>query len=110
MIWRKNGQTDDLSSNGLPLGMLDDSDYSEGSVEPLQAGDVCVLFTDGIPDVQAPPHHEPWGLDNMRQVVVEFAAAGAQAVCDAVVAAAETALRGHPPHDDMTIVVIERLP
>ena len=60
--------------------------------------------------MQAPPDHKPWGLDNMRAVVHEHARSGAQAVLDAVVAATNTELRGHKPHDDMTIVVIERLP
>ena len=110
MVWRANGQRDDLSSSGLPLGMMDDSEYSDGNIEPLLPGDLIVLFTDGIPDVQAPPDHKPWGLDNMRAVVHEHARSGAQAVLDAVVAATNTELRGHKPHDDMTIVVIERLP
>jgi serine phosphatase RsbU (regulator of sigma subunit) len=110
LVWRANGQRDELTSSGLPLGMLDDSEYSDGSIAPLAAGDLMILFTDGIPDVQAPPDYQPWGLDKMRAVVHECAPLGAQAVCDAVVAAATTALCGALPHDDMTIVVIERLP
>jgi phosphoserine phosphatase RsbU/P len=110
MVWRANGQSDELKSSGLPLGMMDDSDYSEGVIEPLAAGDMMILYTDGIPDVQAPPDYQPWGLDNMRAMLVMHAHAGAQAVCDAMVAAVTNVLGGHQPHDDMTIVVIERLP
>jgi serine phosphatase RsbU (regulator of sigma subunit) len=109
LVWRRDGASDQLTSGGLPLGMMDDSAYDEGVIPPLLPGDLLVLFTDGITDVQAPPLHVPWGLENLRATVAASAAGGAQAVCDAVVAAAGEALHGHHPHDDMTLVVIERL-
>lgn len=110
LVWRSNGRTDELTSSGLPLGMLNDSTYDEGVIPPLAPGDLLVLFTDGIPDAHSLPDNELWGLDQLRATVVAHAKGGAQAVCDAVVAAASTALRGAHPHDDMTLVVIERLP
>ncbi len=110
LVWRRAGVSDQLTSSGLPLGMMDDSTYDEGVIPPLAAGDLLVLFTDGIPDIHVPPETVTWGLDNLRATVVEHASGGAQAVCDAVVAAASVALRGGHPHDDMTLVVIERLP
>lgn len=110
LVWRRSGAQDDLSSSGLPLGMLDDSTYDEGVIPALAPGDLLVLFTDGIPDVHAPPDNEAWGMDHLRATIAEHAASGAQAVCDAVVAAATAHLRGTHPHDDMTLVVIERLP
>jgi len=110
LVWRRTGATDELTSGGLPLGMLDDSTYDEGVIPALAPGDLLVLFTDGIPDVHSLPDNQVWGLDNLRATVTAHAAGGAQAVCDAVVAAATAALRGTHPHDDMTLVVIERLP
>jgi sigma-B regulation protein RsbU (phosphoserine phosphatase) len=108
LIWRGARGFDSLESSGLPLGMLDDSTYQATAVPPLATGELMVLFTDGIFEVQAPPDFTPWGLDEMRAVVAAHAAQGAQAVCDAVVAAATAWLHGHPAHDDMTLVVIER--
>jgi serine phosphatase RsbU (regulator of sigma subunit) len=108
LVWRRSGAVDDLASGGLPLGMMDDSTYDEGVIAPLAVGDLLVLFTDGITDVHAPPDNQPWGMENLRATVAAHAASGAQAVCDAVVAAATAALRGHHSHDDMTLVVIER--
>lgn len=110
LVWRRSGTTDELTSSGLPLGMLDDSTYDAGMIPVLAAGDLLVLFTDGIPDAHAPPDNQMWGLDHLRATVTEHAAQGAQAVCDAVVAAVTAALRGAHSHDDMTLVVIERLP
>jgi serine phosphatase RsbU (regulator of sigma subunit)/putative methionine-R-sulfoxide reductase with GAF domain len=110
LVWRRGGARDGLTSGGLPLGMLDDSTYDEGVIAPLAPGDLLVLFTDGITDVHAPPDNVPWGMDNLRATVAAHAGGGAQVVCDAVVAAATAHLAGAHPHDDMTLVVVERLP
>ena len=109
LVWRRARGSDELNSGGLPLGMLDDSTYLEGVIPTLAPGELIVLFTDGIPDVHSPPDNDAWGLFNLRATVKAHAKQGAQAVCDAVVAAATAALRGAHPHDDMTLVVIERL-
>jgi phosphoserine phosphatase RsbU/P len=109
-VWRHNNQNNEINkSSGLPLGMIDDSTYDEGIIAPLAAGELLVLFTDGIPDVHSPTHPETWGMDNMYAVIAQHAGQGADAVCKAVIAAAHDILRGHPAHDDMTLVVIERL-
>ena len=56
-----------------------------------------------------PPGFAMWGAQRLRAVVAAHANAGAPAVCAAVVAAVKAHLAGHQPHDDMTLVVIERL-
>ncbi len=109
LILRRDGGFDALESSGLPIGMMDDSAYEAQPVAPLRPGELLVLFTDGIFEVQAPPDFAPWGLEEFKRTVTAHAGAGAQAICDAVVAGAKAHLRGHPPHDDMTLVVIERL-
>ena len=74
----------------------------------MATGDVMVLYTDGIPDAQRPPGHEVFGQERFRALVATNAMHGAQAVCDALVAAVAEHLDGHHPHDDITLVVIER--
>jgi serine phosphatase RsbU (regulator of sigma subunit) len=110
LVLRRDGHFDDLESSGLPIGMMDDSVYQATAIAPLAAGEVLVLFTDGIFEAQAPPDFASWGLEAFKRTVAGHASGGAQAVCDAVVAGAKAHLRGHQPHDDMTLVVIERLP
>ena len=108
LVWRRNGTFDVLDSSGLPVGMLDDSVYEATQVAPLATGELIVLYTDGIPEAQRPPGHEQFGQDRLRALVAAHAAHGAQAVCDALVAAVAEHLAGHHPHDDITLVVIER--
>ncbi len=100
---------DDIDIGGLLLGMLPDMVYDTTDVPHLRPGDMMVLFTDGIFEAQRPPEFISFGMDRMRQVIVQAAPQGAVAVRDAVVAAVDAWLGGHPPHDDRTLVVIERV-
>jgi phosphoserine phosphatase RsbU/P len=108
LVHRVGGRHDALESTGMPLGMMGDATYAAHALQRLGSGDLLVLFTDGIFEAQAPPDHEPWGLKRLRQTVSAHAGHGAQAVCDEVVRAVTDHLGGHPPHDDITLVVVER--
>jgi serine phosphatase RsbU (regulator of sigma subunit) len=109
LFFRRGVGFDQVDIGGLLLGMLPDMLYDLTPVQPLVVGDLIVMFTDGIFEAQAPPHFEQFGLDRMRAVIHAHADAGAEAVRDALVAAVESWLGGHPPHDDMTVVVVERI-
>jgi sigma-B regulation protein RsbU (phosphoserine phosphatase) len=110
LVYRAGGASfDELDHTGLMLGVLDEFDYSAQPVPPLARGDILVLFTDGIFEAQAPPTFAQWGMDALRAAIAANARQGAQAVCDAVVAAVGAHLGEAAPHDDMTIVVAERL-
>ncbi len=109
LVHRSDRAGDQLESSGLPLGMLSDSGYAATTLLPLAPGDLLVLCTDGISEAQAPPDFAMWGAARLHAVVEEHAAAGAPAVCAAVVAAVKAHLGRHQPHDDMTLVVVERL-
>ena len=99
----------EIDVGGMLMGLLPDMDYSLTSIEPLLPGDVLVLFTDGIFEAQAPPGYEQYGMERMRLVVEQHAASGAVAVRDAIVSDVDRWLAGHPQHDDMTLVVVERV-
>jgi phosphoserine phosphatase RsbU/P len=109
LVHRRDGTAMELESSGLPLGMLSDSGYAATTLEVLSPGDLLVLCTDGISEAQAPPDFAMWGGARLRAVVEAHAQAGAATVCTALVAAVRAHLGSHQPHDDMTLVVIERL-
>ncbi len=100
---------DEFEVGGLLLGMLPDMSYEMTAMPPLNPGDLMVLFTDGIFEAQASPDFVQFGIERMRAVVAQHARHGAAAVRDAVVSAVDTWLGGQPQHDDMTLVVVERL-
>jgi phosphoserine phosphatase RsbU/P len=99
---------DALDSTGLPLGMIEDAAYDTASVQPIVAGDIVVLFTDGVFEAQRPGSDETFGMERLKQVVASESANGAQAVCDGIIAAVDGFLGGTQAHDDITLVVAER--
>ncbi|MEK7416035.1 MAG: GAF domain-containing SpoIIE family protein phosphatase [Planctomycetota bacterium] len=109
VLRRMSGQFDVLESTGIALGMIDAFDYDPIQLAPLLRGDIVVLLTDGISEAHAPPSQELFTTERLRAVIAAASTGGAQSVRDAVVAAVDGWLHGHPQHDDMTFVVAERL-
>jgi phosphoserine phosphatase RsbU/P len=109
LVHRVASGFEDIDRTELMLGVLDDATYRTNPIAPLARGDVLTLFTDGIFEAQAPPSFEQYGMDRLRAAIAEASPRGARAVCDAVVAQVTSHLGGASPHDDMTIVVAERL-
>ncbi|MBA2481714.1 MAG: SpoIIE family protein phosphatase [Planctomycetes bacterium] len=109
LVHRTGGRFDVIDDTEIVLGIMGDSVYRTHAIAPLARGDILVLFTDGIFEAQAPPAFEQYGMDRLRAAIGRTSSLGAQAVCDAVVAEVTSHLGGSSPHDDMTIVVAERL-
>ncbi len=109
LIWRNEGAAcEEHPSGGLPLGMLAETGYDATVIAPLARGDLLIVMTDGIFEAQG-AGGVCLGLDRVRSQIAHYAARGAQAVCDGVIAGVLAHLGGDNPHDDMTLVVAEKL-
>lgn len=58
-----------LEAGGFPLGLVDDFEYMEGTVE-LRTGDLLTLYTDGLIEAQA-PDGEMYALERLQRSVLE---------------------------------------
>lgn len=106
------------AAQGLPLGVLDDTEYAESSIR-LAPGDGVVLFTDGITEAIGRQTEDGvvksvmYSEERLREVV---GAAGNDSEHGPVAGAIQTAIltdlerfcAGMPPSDDRTMVVISR--
>jgi len=63
----RNGEILKLQAEGVPIGLLDNSDYEE-VVLPAETGDVIVLYSDGITDHMSPSGTE-FGRGRLAQAV-----------------------------------------
>ena len=61
-----------LSVGGFPLGLVDDYDYLEETI-PLKAGDLLVLYTDGLIEAQS-PSGEMFELRRLERIIKEYQA------------------------------------
>jgi len=93
-----------LGATAPPLG-LDDGGRMKGDKVPFKAGDLLVVFSDGLADARD-PNGERWGEDRVLAVVRSHDHEPSQAIVDAVfsefAAFADTAI------DDQTILVLRQ--
>ena len=88
-----------------PIGILDDLEY-QSAESKLNAGDVLVLFTDGITESFA-PDGAAFGAQHLDSTIAKLNGSAAQIAIG--LDAAATTFRGSPdPEDDTTVVVLKR--
>lgn len=59
-----------LEAGGLPLGAFDFGDYAEGEIE-LGAGDLLLLYTDGLTETRRPDGEDEFGCDRLERFLRE---------------------------------------
>jgi serine phosphatase RsbU (regulator of sigma subunit) len=101
-------QFQEVGEGDLPLGVMDDTTYTEQTHAPLRPGQVILVGTDGVwemPDAKG----EPFGKDRLRDVIRE-SAAGSAAVVARAVRDRLAAFKGDAKQvDDVTFVVVKVL-
>ena len=106
LLRRAAGEILELGAGSFPLGIRAEVDASS-SEATLAPGDLLVLYSDGLPEA-ANAAGEAFGYDALRTLLQQ--AAGPQAIHDRLRRALDTHVGGEPLRDDVTTVVIERIP
>jgi phosphoserine phosphatase RsbU/P len=103
---RADGSIETLGRPGAFLGMEQTASISEFAAV-LSPGDLVVLYTDGVTEAHVGDAF--FGESGIAEVLAASAGLTAQAVADAVVAAA-LAFQPGPPRDDIAVVVVSKPP
>jgi sigma-B regulation protein RsbU (phosphoserine phosphatase) len=101
-----DGTLEQLGAGGLPLGILPDYDYREGRTQ-LRAGDVLVVYSDGVTETQDPEGDE-FGTARLQDVIVQNLDLTASGIRDKIEAALSAFAQGTPAVDDITLVIVKR--
>jgi serine phosphatase RsbU (regulator of sigma subunit) len=108
LLVRAGGAVERLESGGPLLGVLEDARFEPGRVR-LDPGDVLVLHTDGIVEVN--DGHGRWHEDGeLAARVARLRARPADELIRRVVAEARRVRGGEAFEDDVTLVVVKRRP
>jgi serine phosphatase RsbU (regulator of sigma subunit) len=107
VIRRKDGTIEEITSSGLPLGILEMASYSE-TVSTMAPGDLVALFTDGLTEAEDEDEEE-FGIERVAEVTTALEDPTAERLCDAILEAVESHTGGGALHDDATLLVVERL-
>jgi serine phosphatase RsbU (regulator of sigma subunit) len=94
------------SIDGVPIGIMDGVDYNQ-TVVPFHAGDIVVLYTDGITEMRN-PEKEEYGRVRLQKLLIDNSEDGAEELVEKIVSDVEIFRDGAPPHDDMTTLVLKR--
>ncbi|HEX5131838.1 MAG TPA: GAF domain-containing SpoIIE family protein phosphatase [Candidatus Krumholzibacteria bacterium] len=108
ILLRADGRVDRLATGGMALGVLEDFPYQQGE-DAMGAGDVLVIYSDGIPDA-VNEFDSPFGEERLLACIRESAAGSAEEIMRRVVTAVRDHEQGAEQIDDLTIIVVKRLP
>ena len=98
-----------LDSSTLPLGV--DADASSDGVQSMQMspGDLIVLLTDGFYEYRNPAG-KLFGQDRVAEIILQHHHRPARELLDELLNATRDFAAGAPQADDMTALIIRRLP
>jgi sigma-B regulation protein RsbU (phosphoserine phosphatase) len=98
----------ELKTGGTVIGPLPEATFRRGFAH-LEPGSVLVLCTDGILE-RRNRRGEFFGEERLKQLVDKNRGTSAEALLEALFAAAIAFGKGRPWEDDATVVIVRRLP
>ena len=103
MLLRRSGQVERLNAGGPPVGLLPRAPFQETAVD-LNSGDLLVVFSDGVSEVNNPAG-DIWNEDELEQVVASCAGLSAGDAHRKILGAVQSFADGAEPADDITLAV-----
>lgn len=92
---------------GLPLGLIPGTAYRQTAVR-LGAGDVLVLYTDGITEARDASGEE-LGQSGLLEIVRALKPGSPADICSGLLSAVETFRGSEPRHDDETLLILQHV-
>ncbi len=92
-----------LETGGSVVGLFPACAYEQDSIV-LEAGDLLILYTDGMSEAENPAEEE-WGEDALIEAARACATLPPAEMIPRIMEAADAFANGAPQHDDMTLVI-----
>jgi phosphoserine phosphatase RsbU/P len=106
LLLHADGTSELLAQGGLPLGVFEDSRYSESLID-FRSGDVLALYTDGVVEATN-ASDDQFGLGRLEEVVRLAEAGRAYEIAQAIITAVdEHSSDASGPDDDLTVLIIK---
>jgi sigma-B regulation protein RsbU (phosphoserine phosphatase) len=107
VIVRAGGEAEELLSGGHFLGAFEDARPETGQAD-LAAGDILLLFTDGVADASRNLDDEDFGVERIAETVGRARHQPASVIVEAVLEATRTYSGASAYRDDFTLMVMKR--
>ena len=102
-------ECDWYSPTRFPVGVMSMEETMPSQRLEIAPGDILALISDGIYEYEAPDGSQ-FGEDRVRDVFLEHHHSSMEGLSDALVAAARAFAGEAPQADDVTLVLVRRLP
>jgi len=106
LLRAETGELIELTRTGMVLGLFESVRFDQRSMQ-LQPGDLVLLYTDGVTDALDAQGQE-FGLDRLRQMVLEHRNASAAELASALDGAVTAFAGAAARFDDITVVIAKR--
>lgn len=110
IVVRSNGSLEQIDTIdlGFPIGLTEDiADFVAEARVHLNAGDVVVLYTDGITEAED-IHGVQYGLDRLCDVVTKYWQSSANDIRQAVIDELQQHIGEQKVYDDITLLVLKQ--
>ncbi len=102
---RQNGESRQLGTGGLALGLKNDARFEPAEVR-LQRDDILLLYTDGISEAMDAQRNE-YGEERLIRILQQQRGLSAEGLVNSIVADVERHRGVAPQNDDITLVIIK---
>jgi phosphoserine phosphatase RsbU/P len=106
IIGRADGTIEQLSSGGLPLGIMPFAEYEIGHAQ-IDPGDVLVVYSDGVTEANN-INEDEFGIERLQNVIKAHVSQSASRIRDRVEAALSDFTGTAAPNDDITLVIVKK--
>lgn len=107
ILTRGSGEQILLEKGGLPVGVVEKTNYEEGFIQ-FEPGDVLTVYTDGVTEAMN-SREEEFGEERLMRVLQERSYLAAREIRDEVYREVLTFTGDRPQLDDLTLVVLKGL-
>jgi putative ABC transport system permease protein len=106
-LMRADGSIEELTAGGAIIGMFPILRYEEASVE-VNAGDVLLAFSDGVPEAHDPVEEE-FGEDRLKALLLRAAHLPVSELSSAIMDDLKIWMSDAEQYDDLTFIVVKFL-
>ncbi len=105
-LWHNDGKLEEMKSTGLILGIRDNASWNVGTM-PIRSGDRVMMVTDGVTETQRAEDADCFGRQRLVDSMRRQGHLDIHKVVDGVQADLSLFRGEAPPHDDVTLVLVE---
>tara|TARA_Y100000589_G_scaffold194682_1_gene184128 strand:- start:6145 stop:8958 length:2814 start_codon:yes stop_codon:yes gene_type:complete len=106
LLCKNEGQFEELSARGIPLGIMSEFDYELGKTR-INPGERMFLYTDGVTEAED-LYQELYGKERLLTILTEYSKSNSEETLNAIKSSLGEYTRGLESNDDITMISLRR--